>query len=508
MIEKNGEGVLGFITNHGYLDNPTFLDMRNHLRKTFDRIYVLDLHGNAKKKEVSPDGSPDKNVFDIQQGVAVIIAVKRKESAKKTKPLAEVRHGDLWGARENKYASLWAGTQASLMCIDATPQESPWRFIPSGGKLEETYLAGFAVSQLCNQLGKPTPGFATQHDDFAISWNAANAVEKVEKFLSAATEDDARQLFHLCAQDQWRYHRAMQELATGEWREEMTPVCYRPFDRRWTVFNRNVAVHRRERVSRHLFRTPNFAFCLSGNSGAIGSPAFDAVGIADCVTELNFFRRGGAYIFPIYLYPIDQDFDQSIRLNFDPKLYTKIREAAGLTGPSPAPDGTDAFRRASGDARPHEVQVFDYIYGVLHCPAYRETYAEFLKIDFPRVPFPHSPESFRAISEQGEALRRLHLMEPAAIGDTPFPFEGEGDSVVDKPRHEAGKVWVNKDQGFARVSATAWNFHIGGYQPAQKWLKDRKGRALSWDDVRHYQRIIKILDETHRIMQLIEVPLD
>lgn len=403
MIEKNGEGVLGFITNHGYLDNPTFLDMRNSLRQTFDRIYVLDLHGNAKKKEVSPDGSPDKNVFDIQQGVAIIVAVKRRHDRKQPKSLAEVLHGDLWGARESKYAALWEGTQATLIATDATPQEAPWRFIPSGGKLEQAYQSGFSVSELGNQIGKPTPGFATQHDDFAISWSANDAVEKVQKFLAASNEYEARQMFRLCAQDQWRYPRAMQELASGAWREELTPVCYRPLDRRWTVFNRNVAVHRRERVSRHLFRTPNFAFCLSGNSGAIGSPAFDAVGIADCVTELNFFRRGGAYVFPLYLYPDEQDLDQSIRINFDPKLYAQIREAAGLTGPVGVPDSamveSGAFRSLSGDARPDEVKVFDYIYGVLHCPAYREAYAEFLKIDFPRVPFPPSPEVFAAISD-------------------------------------------------------------------------------------------------------------
>lgn len=172
--------------------------------------------------------------------------------------------------------------------------------------------------------------------------------------------------------------------------------------------------------------------------------------------------------------------------------------------------------------------MFDYIYGVLHCPAYRETYREFLKIDFPRVPFPHDPASLADISAKGEALRRLHLMQPAAIGETPFPFEGEGDSVVEKPRFETaspspsgadappssplkgrgqGKVWINADQGFAGVSDIAWNFHIGGYQPAQKWLKDRRGRTLTYDDIRHYQRIIKILDETARIMSEIEMPL-
>jgi len=151
--------------------------------------------------------------------------------------------------------------------------------------------------------------------------------------------------------------------------------------------------------------------------------------------------------------------------------------------------------------------VFDYIYGVLHCPAYRETYTEFLKIGFPSIPFPPSPELFQRISEQGEALRRLHLMEDAAIGEAKFPFEGEGDSIVDKPRFEGGKVWINKDQGFADVPAITWDFPIGGYQPAQKWLKDRKGRVLSWDDIRHYQKIIKILAETDRIMRGIEMPL-
>ena len=151
--------------------------------------------------------------------------------------------------------------------------------------------------------------------------------------------------------------------------------------------------------------------------------------------------------------------------------------------------------------------MFDYIYGVLNSPAYRETYREFLKVDFPRVPFPRDPASFAHVSAKGEALRRLHLMEDAAIGEAPFPFEGDGDSVVIQPRYEAGKVWINATQGFAGVSQTAWEFHIGGYQPAQKWLKDRKGRALTWDDIRHYQKIVKILGETDRIMQEIELPI-
>jgi hypothetical protein len=196
-------------------------------------------------------------------------------------------------------------------------------------------------------------------------------------------------------------------------------------------------------------------------------------------------------LFPLYLYPDEQDLDQTRRVNFDRKLYKRLQEMAAH------PD----------KGSPDEIAVFDYIYGVLHCPAYRETYAEFLKIDFPRIPWPTSPDAFWDVSAKGTELRKLHLMEPAAIGATPFPFTGDGDNVVDKPRFEDGRVWINATQYFDSAPEISWGFYIGGYQPAQKWLKDRKGRALGIEDVRHYQRILKILAETDRIMGTITMEL-
>jgi hypothetical protein len=198
--------------------------------------------------------------------------------------------------------------------------------------------------------------------------------------------------------------------------------------------------------------------------------------------------------------------------------------AVGSPRRSAPRDDDVSFRTATGEARPSEVKLFDYIYGVLHSPAYRETFAEFLKIDFPRIPFPPSPDVFRHVSEKGEQLRRLHLMEPAAIGDTPYPYEGDGDDVVASgfPKWEPplpnpspaqggegpiGRVRINQDQYFDGVPKIAWEFHIGGYQPAQKWLKDRRGRRLSFDDITHYQRIVKILAETDRIMNGIALPI-
>ncbi|WP_374412105.1 type ISP restriction/modification enzyme [Novosphingobium colocasiae] len=508
MIEKNGEGVLGFITNHGYLDNPTFLDMRHHLRQTFDRIHVLDLHGNAKKKDVSPDGSPDRNVFDIMQGVAIIVAVKRRSNEREDKPLATVYHGDLWGSRESKYQHLWQGSPATLIANDVSPELPPWRFKPTDKALEAVYQEGFPVADLFAPNGRPAPGIVTTHDEFAISWTASEAAEKVERLLATASEADARRLFRLCTQSQWNYAAAKSALANGDWQKAVVPITYRPFDIRQTIYEPNVAVHRRERFSHHMRDVENLALVTCRQSAVkTWEHVFISEGLVDDSFVSNRTKERG-YGLPLYLYPEEGTLDQTIRVNFEPRLFAHIRAAAGLAGALAAPDGTDAFRKVTGDARPDEVKVFDYIYGVLHCPKYRARYSEFLKIDFPRIPFPTSPESFRAISEKGEALRRLHLMEDAAIGATPYPFHGDGDSVVDKPRYEDGQVWINAEQYFDGVSAIAWEFPVGGYQPAQKWLKDRKGRALTYDDIRHYQRIIKILAETDRIMGEIEIPLD
>jgi hypothetical protein len=471
LIEQNGEGVLGFITNHSYLDNPTFLDMRSHLRETFDRIFVLDLHGSTKRKEVSPDGSPDKNVFDIQQGVAIIIAVKRKTPESKGKALAPVHHAELWGTRTSKNKALWEHSPASLAPENVSPDSPPWRFKPTDRETEAAYTPGFSVARLFSSNGNPAPGIVTTHDQFAISWTRHELEEKVALLVSTRTEAEARRHFRLCSQSQWSYESAKKNLSRGWWEEEISTINYRPFDKRFTVYDPHVAVHRRERLSHHLRRQANIALVTCRQS-AVDSweHVFVAADIIDDSFVSNRTKERG-YGLPLYLYPEPDTLDQTVRLNLDPKLYAAICKAAGIdpadtdmaregeTEPSPlqgrglgegavaldspSPSGADAplsspqkgrwqadFRAATGPARPSEVKVFDYIYGVLHSPDYRRTFAEFLKIDFPRIPYPPSPQVFRHVSEKGEALRRLHLMEPAAIGETPYPYMGEGDDVV------------------------------------------------------------------------------
>jgi predicted helicase len=529
LIEKNGEGILGFITNHGYLDNPTFRGMRWHLLKTFDKIWVLDLHGNANKKEISPDGTPDKNVFDIKQGVALIVAAKRSGATSKTPKLAEVFHGEIWGDRNSKYEKLWKELKAKLTNTILLNKEPHYPFVARDFEVETIYRQGFGVQEL---LPVNSVGIVTARDELTVDINREELWKRVSDF-NVLEAEYARKKYHLGKDVRdWRVQWAKDDVQRNFDQRYMHKIAYRPFDVRWTYYtgkSRGFLCYPRQEVMRHLVSKNNLALCVpSQTKDGLGGLA---------VNTIAGHKAFGAYdinsIFPIYLYPNEQDLDQTRRVNFDPKIYAAICKAAALN-PSPlvgegAPQGrvrgepsaekttinpssvlaspSHLLPQGEKEEVPTEIQVFDYIYGVLHCPAYRETYKEFLKIDFPRVPYPASPELFRDISTKGRHLRQLHLMEDAAIGTAPYKFTGEGDSIVTKVAYDDGRVIINDKQGFDDVPEIAWNFYIGGYQPAQKWLKDRKGRELSFDDIKHYQKIIKILGETDRIMKTIEMPL-
>ncbi|SMF75204.1 N-6 DNA Methylase [Allosphingosinicella indica] len=504
LIANNPSGgVLGFITNHGYLDNPTFRGMRWHLLKTFDKVWVLDLHGNANKQETPPDGLTDKNVFDIRQGVALIVAVRNPA---KQESLGIVRHGELWGSREAKYSALWEGSLEALTSTPLPTEPKHFDFIVRNAA-SAAYEAGFAVRDL---LRTNVTGIVTMGDGFIVADSASDLRNNLDYLLtSGCSEADLKSKFDL-GKNYAKWVLSNKDSITVD-DSLVVPMAYRPLDARWTYFDNRLLWRWRADVMRHLVRRPNLNLMLTRQT----KDEVGALVVESIAAHKAFSAYDITYNFPLYLYP-DEATEQSDAfasqhrtLNLDPKLYATICKAAGIHPADQAGPDHD-FRAATGEARPSEVKVFDYIYGVLHAPAYRETFAEFLKIDFPRIPYPPSPEVFRHVSEKGEFLRRLHLMEPAVIGETLYPYHGEGDDVVASgyPKFEDGKVHINKDQYFADVPPVAWTFHIGGYQPAQKWLKDRRGRALSWDDIGHYQKIVKILLATDQIMKEIELPIE
>lgn len=487
MIEKNGSGVVGFITNNSFLDGVTHRRMREKILEDFSAVYVVDLHGSTKKKEVAPDGTADHNVFDIQQGVSITLLIKN-QSPKRAH--ATVTHVDLWGKRATKYDYL---SRTNLFDTDhqsVTPTAPYYFFKPKNWEATSEYEKGFPITSLFPERNS---GIQTKRDKLNVAFSQADIEARLNDLMSMESEAfRARYALPKDGRD-WSISMAKADVQADP--PAVLKYNYRPFDTRFTPYNGNakgIQAYPRTRTSNHLLEDDNFALCVCRQ---LSIDNYAHVFCTELITDLNSVSinsKEQTYFCPLYLYPADEELDQTRRVNFDEAICATIRKAA----------------KDDAHGEPDEVAVFDYIYGVLHCPAYRETYAEFLKIDFPRVPYPPSPDVFWNVSAKGTKLRRLHLMEPEVIGETPYPYKGDGDDVVEKPnRDDEGRVWINKTQHFENVPKIAWELYIGGYQPAQKWLKDRKGRELSFDDIVHYQRIVKILSETDRIMKTIEMPI-
>jgi predicted helicase len=513
-IEQTGYGILAFVTNHSYLDNPTFRGMRRSLLQSFDDIYILDLHGNRKKKEQAPGGTTDENIFDIQQGVAISIFIKWRNVPA---PLATLHHADLWGLREvyqldrqghpvltgGKYSWLAQHDLASTHWTKLNPQPPFYLFAPHDSRYLAEYQAGWHLPDIFQPNGDPAPGIVTCHDQFAISWTKAEACSKVELFLSTQTEDEAQRLFRLCSQDQWQYAGAKSELSNGTWRQEVTEILYRPFDRRWTVFNRHVAVHRRKRVMHHMLAGENIGLTIGRAGQVIDQHEWDIVFCTRFITEFNLYRRGGNNLFPLYLYTSASPGDR--RANLSARFISEFAARLGMTWVA---DGHSDLQQTFGPQ-----DVFAYMYAVFYSPAYRKRYAPFLKIDFPRLPLTSNSALFCALCALGARLIGLHLMEryPSQITSFPVPGNNIVESVryTEQDKHKAmGRVWINTRQYFDDVPLEAWNFSIGGYQICKKWLKDRKGRKLSEDELMDYQQIVAILAETTSLMREIDCVIE
>ena len=365
-----------------------------------------------------------------------------------------------------------------------------------------------------SQNGDPAPGIVTTHDEFAISFTREEQIEKVEALLATRTEAEARKLFRLCSQSQWDYGQAKKELRDGKWRDEIVPILYRPFDVRFTVYNRHVAVHRRERVSAHMLNRPNVAVITTRQT----KDDFSALATKFICGHKSGSRYDIGYVFPLWLDP--EWTEATPRSNIEPALTAAVAQATELTCCEHR-GGPLSTSRARGDLHidygPED--LFDQIYAVLHSGTYRERYAEFLKADFPRVPLPRSTALFRALAERGRELVELHLLESRSLSDIANKYTGPVSPEVNRVGWSDGTVWLDAGKtnareghratspgtiGFTGVPKEVWDFHIGGYQVCHKWLKDRKGRTLSDADIAHYQKIVVAFAETIRLMTEID----
>ncbi len=452
FIEKNNEGVLAYISNNSFLDGVIHRQMRKHLMQTFDKIYILDLHGNAKKKETSPDGSKDENVFNIQQGVSINIFIKTGK--KNPDELAKVYHTELFGERDKKYDYLNGNDLLTAGYKELTPIEPYYFFVPKDFSVQEEYDKGFSIEEL---FLVNTSGVKTHHDNELVS------------FFPFKTEFNKK-------------------------------YFYRPFDIRYINYNLEKVVRHRYSIMRHFIQGENIGLIISRM--VLGGWNWNDVQVTNCIADLGVMASrvsNTAPIFPLYLYEEDSNqtsfFTQNRKPNLNMDIVRELEQKLGLTFTPEKENTTGTFA---------PIDILDYIYGVLHSNKYRNKYKEFLKIDFPRIPYPQTAEYFFKVAQLGKQLREIHLLESPVVNEFITSYPVSGDNEIVKPEYKDNKVYINKTQYFDNVSEIAWNFYIGGYQPAQKWLKDRKGRILNYEDVMHYQKIIKALSATHTLMQQID----
>ena len=494
FIEKNGSGVLAFINPHGFLDNPTFRGMRWHLLKTYDKIYTIDLHGNSKKKETAPDGSADVNVFDIMQGVAITIFVKTGK--KKSNQLAKVFHYDLFGKREFKYDFLSDYSLKKIEFKELKPEKPFLFFVPKNYEGQEEYECGFRVDEL---FSKNVTGIVTMGDSFIVE----EKLNVLKKRLNSFTNNEMNKEF---LNKEFRLGKNYAEWISNNISsikiedQKFTKIAYRIFDDRYTYFDNKLLWRWRVDVMQHFLKGENIGIDLCRQ---IVSDSYTHIFVTNKIVDDSFVSnksRERGYVYPLYLYPVineQQTIEQKSERtpNLNAEIVKQIADKLGLNFTSEKKPTKDTFA---------PIDILDYIYAVLHSPTYRKKYKEFLKIDFPRVPYPKDQTTFLQLVKLGGEIRQIHLLESPTVEKYITQYPVDGNNVVDKPIYKSGKVYINDTQYYDNVPEVAWNFYIGGYQPAQKWLKDRKSRELSFEDILHYQKIIVALTETDRLMKEID----
>jgi len=492
-MDKVDEGVVGIITNHSYLTNPTFRGMRQSLMRTFDQIYIWDLHGSTKPKETPPNGQHNENVFDIEKGVAISLFVKKSGAS------GGVWHDDLWGRRLEKYK---AAAETKLNCLNwvkLVPVSPFYLFVRQDRNRWTKYEQGWSVPDI---LPVKVLGFQTHRDHFAIAFTQDDIEARVRDLEDESLSDQALQeKYKLRDNSDWQLSKARKSLAEcGKKATKIIDCAYRPFDKRSCYFGHEFMDRPRRELLDHVAWRKNVQLLVSRQ---IGTSDWRHVFVAeepanDCLVSNQ--SREANYAFPLYLYPpsgagkqhmanlfeVDDPFDGKERIeNFSPAFRQWLNE------------------RYSHHFSPED--VMGYIYAVLHAPTFRENYSEFLHIDFPRIPFTDDRKGFEVFSALGWDLIQKHLLRDVPNGAL-AKFHGKGDCEVEKPHYVPAEeaVYINVTQHFAPVPEEVWHFHIGGYQVIDKYLKSRKNRTLSLGEIENVEFVTNVLAFTIEQMQRID----
>lgn len=531
-IDRASVGVLGFITSNSWLESPTFRGVRASLLSSFNKIWIVDCHGHIKKREKLPDGSADQGVFEIEEGTAILVgSLLADETA--------VRRGDLLGSANSKFDRL-RNARLELASKPLSPKPPTYSLLLQAGSVSD-YDELFPLPVLYPHASL---GVLTKRDNLVVGMSQAETLSNIREFVSAGLrDDDVADRFNLplTDNDTWNLSAARRQIGSPSV-DKIKDLMYRPFDSRYIYYDKVVVARPNSRVMSALDQgQSNLALVVGRQGAATGGEQWNVCFATAVMPDQNIFRRGGGTVFPLWSPPQGTE-DRTlpnIALAFVSRVAaltglvwddcverSKQGALAGVIAPEPVQTAMFATRRERGEPGrsfgPRD--LFDWIYAALHSPAYRARYADFLKSDFARIPVPKNRALFVDLIPLGTELVSLHLLDPVTapiLADPAVRFVNP-DGVearldgrkADARRNAAGRVYVNDGCWFETVPASAWGHWIGGYQPAQKWVKDRaakggkrksEGCVLTPEDQLHYRRMITALGRTAELMAEIDV---
>lgn len=495
FVEKTNEGVLAYICGNTFLDTPLFRGMRYELLKKFDEIYIVNLHGSTKRKESTKERK-DECVFNIQVGVSINIFIKKKGGD--SNELARVFYKDVFGTQKEKLGYLSEHNLSTIDFTELSLMPPLYTFQKRSPQVREKYDEGFDVSEL---MKKYVQGFTTDKDQVAIQYEQSGVKAIVDAMKSDSTDDDLRKLFAFKDSRDWKLCVAREKIKEIKEKnfvqyleENVTRVLYRPFDIRWTLFNKTLVTYPRPLLQMSVFNKDNLVLCLGKIGSAIGDSEWSLAYISTLPTDKNVIPRGGVYLFPLLVY----DNNGTTHINYSIDIIRKLEKSIGMK-----------MARNDDEIGFTPLDLLDYIYAVLHSKQYRKIYHECLQEGFPKIPYPMSKDYFIKMVNLGGKIRRLHLLEDINKKDFITSFSINGDNLCTGRSFKEtgdgiGQVWINKEQYFDKVPKSAWQMIVAGNQPLDKWLKDRKDRQLTNDEINHYQKMIVALTRQIEVMANID----
>jgi predicted helicase len=406
--------------------------------------------------------------------------------------MAKIFHASLYGLSKAKDLALFDSdidkTEWSSIDIEASKF---YLLIPQNSSLRQEYDAWWKITDI---MTVNSTGVKTHRDNFVLDFDQSALHQRISEFRDLNISDNQIvRSYDLKDTRDWKINNCRRSLSCdSSWENHFTKCLYRPFDFREYYHHADVVELPRKEVMQHMLKDN---LCLLTNR-QIKTNHIQHTWVGESVVDFHVLETANAsvYVFPLYLYPeteAERKMGICPRPNFSKNFLESINTRLGY---NPTPE-----------------EIFYYIYAILHSPEYRKRYGEFLKGDFPRVPITRNVNLFRQLGELGEELVNLHLMKSPLLNQTSSPFINNGGGyIIDAghPKYESGKVVINKQQdGFMDVPEAVWNFHVGGYQVCQKWLKDRKGRTLSQDDIEYYQKIVIALGQSIELMDKIDAAI-